>query len=76
VCSSDLVSYPESEIFKVIDLGKNIRRYSPIRIVIDEAIDRNNEKLMYMTREIEEYILNECKKLFDSSKNKNKGNKK
>jgi hypothetical protein len=57
------VSYPETERFKVIDLGENIRQYSPIRIVIDEAIDRNNERLMYMTNEIENYVLDVCKKI-------------
>lgn len=57
------VSYDESDIFKVVDLGKNERQYAPIRIVMDEAIDRNNERLMYMTDEIEKYILDVCKKL-------------
>jgi hypothetical protein len=59
------VSYPESDIFKVVDLGDKLRQYSPIRIVIDEAIDRNNENLMYMTKEIENYTLNICKKLIN-----------
>lgn len=59
------VSYTESDIFKVVDLGDKLRQYAPIRIVIDEAIDRNNENLMYMTKEIENYILNICKKLIN-----------
>jgi hypothetical protein len=59
------VSYPESDIFKVVDLGDKLRQYSPIRIVIDEAIDRTNESLMYMTKEIENYTLNICKKLIN-----------
>jgi ADP-heptose:LPS heptosyltransferase len=59
------VSYPESDIFKVIDLGDKLRQYSPIRIVVDEAIDRTNESLMYMTKEIENYTLNICKKLIN-----------
>lgn len=59
------VSYPESDIFKVVDLGDKLRQYAPIRIVIDEAIDRTNESLMYMTKEIENYTLNICKKLIN-----------
>jgi hypothetical protein len=59
------VSYPESDIFKVVDLGDKLRQYSPIRIVIDEAIDRTNESLMYMTKEIENYTLAICKKLIN-----------
>lgn len=51
------VSYPESDIFKVVDLGEDQRRYSPIRIVMDESIDRHNEKLMWMTEDIEKYLL-------------------
>lgn len=62
------VSYPESEIFKIVDLGKNERQYSPIRIVMDEAIDRNNERLMYMTDDIEKYIIDVCKKLIKIQK--------
>lgn len=57
------VSYPDSEIFKVIDLGAQQRQYAPIRIVMDEAIDRNNERLMFMTDDIEKYILDTVKTL-------------
>lgn len=65
------VSYPESNIFKVMDLGDKLRQYSPIRIVIDESIDRNNENLMFMTKEIENYLMDTCKKL-TTTLNKNK----
>jgi len=69
-------SYPESDIFKVVDLGEGQRQYSPIRIVIDEAADRNNEKLMYLTEDLENYIIDECKKIIktplESSKKDNK----
>ena len=51
------VSYPESDTFKIIDLGETERRYSPIRITVDEAVDRNNERLMFMTDEIEEFLM-------------------
>jgi ADP-heptose:LPS heptosyltransferase len=64
------VSYPETERFKVVDLGENIRQYSPIRIVMDEAIDRNNERLMYMTNDIEDYIIDVCKKLTKNTNSK------
>lgn len=64
------VSYPESETFKVVDLGEGVRQYSPIRIVMDEAIDRNNERLMYMTPDIETYVLDVCKKLIKHTNTK------
>lgn len=40
------VSYKENSKYKIIDLGKNKRRYSPIRIGYDQSIERNNENLM------------------------------
>lgn len=69
------VSYPESEIFKIVDLGSHQRQYAPIRIVMDEAVDRNNERLMYMTEDIEKYILDSCKNLINKKilPKKNKG---
>jgi len=52
------VSYPNAEHFKVFDYGKDKRRYSPIRITKDDAIDRNNERLMQMTSEQEKEFVN------------------
>jgi hypothetical protein len=66
------VSYQESKIFKVLDLGEGLRQYSPIRIVIDEAADRSNERLMLMTPELEDYLIDEAKKLMYTKENKTK----
>lgn len=57
------VSYSETDIFKIMDLGEGVRQYSPIRIVIDEAVDRANERLMFMTPELEDYLIDAAKKL-------------
>jgi hypothetical protein len=57
------VSYPETEFFKIMDLGENQRKYAPIRITIDESVDRNNERLMYMTEEIENFLIDLAKKI-------------
>lgn len=51
------VSYPNTENVNVLDIGQKERRYSPIRITIDEEVDRQNENLMSMTPEIRDYIL-------------------
>lgn len=40
------VSYPESENFTVIDLGKSKRKYMPLRITQDYVVERVNEDLM------------------------------
>ena len=62
------VSYPETDRFKVIDLGEGGRQYSPIRIVQDESVDRANERLMYMTPEIEDFVIEETKNLYKTTK--------
>lgn len=46
------ITYPECAEFDVLDMGELHREYSPIRIAIDERIDRNNESLMSMTDDI------------------------
>lgn len=50
------VSYPGADKFEVHDMGGDRRRYSPIRITIDEVADRTNEGIMLMNDQIENYI--------------------
>jgi len=50
-------TYPEKEGVTVVDLGQNDRQYDPIRITFDERISRVNENLMFMTPEIEDYVI-------------------
>lgn len=52
------VSFPECEFFNILDMGEEIREYSPIRITMDERIDRKHENIMTMTPEIVEYLIN------------------
>lgn len=51
------VSYPNSKLLEVLDMGEFGREYSPIRITIDERIDRKNESLMSMDEEIINVII-------------------
>jgi hypothetical protein len=51
------VSYPDCEYFNILDMGEELREYSPIRITMDERIDRRHEGLMSMTPEIVEYVI-------------------
>lgn len=50
------VTYPDCDYFTILDLGQANRKYSPIRIVMDEGIDRHNETLMSMDDPITEYV--------------------
>jgi hypothetical protein len=43
------ISYPNEKNFYVIDNAKNKRKYSPIRMALDESRDRNNEDLMVLS---------------------------
>lgn len=51
------VSYPDYERFDVMDMGGDIRRYSPIRITMDEVADRGNDGIMVMNDKIEDAIV-------------------
>ncbi len=42
------ISYPDAKNFHIVDNGKEKRKYSPIRITMDECCDRNNEELMLL----------------------------
>ena len=52
------VSYPKEKTFNILDLGEFQREYSPIRITMDERIDRKHETIMAMTPEIQDYTIN------------------
>ncbi len=51
------VSYPNYDKFDVLDMGGDVRKYSPIRITIDEVADRTNEGIMQMNSAIEDKIV-------------------
>lgn len=51
------VSYPDYEKFDVLDMGGSVRKYSPIRITMDEVADRGNDGIMNMNEAIEKAIV-------------------
>jgi hypothetical protein len=52
------VSYPDSDGVDILDMGEVDREYSPIRITMDERVDRKNEKLMTMNDDITTLVVN------------------
>jgi ADP-heptose:LPS heptosyltransferase len=50
------ISYPNNEKFDILDMGEDRRKYSPIRVTVDEVADRTNEGIMIMNDKIEEVI--------------------
>ena len=52
------VSYPNDSNMNILDFGEDERQYSPIRITMDEAVDRHHETIMTMTDAIQDYVVN------------------
>jgi hypothetical protein len=57
------VSYPDHNKFDILDMGEGLRKYSPIRLVPDEVIDRNNDGIMSMNDKIEDVIVESVNKM-------------
>lgn len=51
------VSYPNTTGINVLDFGEELREYSPIRITMDERVDRAHEGLMSMTPAIQDFVI-------------------
>jgi len=45
------ITYQDEKNFNIIDCGKDKRRYIPMRITMDDSIDRNNEALMVLSED-------------------------
>lgn len=61
------ISYPECKDFDIIDAGVDRRKYSPIRIAMDEAVDRYNDEAMELTPEMIKEIISTVKKRLGKS---------
>lgn len=55
------ISYPDNTNFTIIDNGKGLREYSPIRITQDIFTDRANESLMLLSQDTKDLIVNTVK---------------
>jgi hypothetical protein len=65
-------SFPDAENIDIIDLGKDERVYSPIRITSDEMSDRLNEGIMAMDEQAEERVIKSVQRMLKQSKNTQK----
>lgn len=64
------ISYPDEKAFDIIDLGKENRTYSPIRVSMDDGRDRQNDNTMDMSpSQLKEIISKVKKRLGPSTKN-------
>lgn len=65
-------SFPDAENIDIIDLGKDDRVYSPIRITSDEFSDRINEGIMAMDEQTEDRVVKSVQRMLKQSKNTQK----
>lgn len=61
------ISYPECKDFDVIDVGLDRRKYSPIRLTMDETVDRYNDQAMELSRDQEKEIVASVRKRMGKS---------
>jgi ADP-heptose:LPS heptosyltransferase len=61
------ISYPNSKDFDIIDAGVDRRKYSPIRISMDEEVDRYNDEAMELNREKIQEVVSSVKKRMGKS---------
>tara|TARA_B110000977_G_C11090784_1_gene496788 strand:- start:9264 stop:10328 length:1065 start_codon:yes stop_codon:yes gene_type:complete len=61
------ISYPNDKDFDIIDIGAGKRVYSPIRISIDEELDRLNDETMEMTNDQIMEVVNSVRKRLGKS---------
>jgi hypothetical protein len=61
------ISYPDCPNFDIIDVGKETRVYSPIRITMEDELDRINDETMELTKPQIQQILTSVKKRLGKS---------
>lgn len=61
------ISYPDCKDFDIIDLGEGKRKYSPIRISMEDHIERANDEIMEMTKDQLQQIVQSARKRLGKS---------
>ena len=56
------ISYPNSPDFDIIDLGEGKRKFSPIRLTMEDSIERFNDEVMELTDESFKKIITSARK--------------
>ena len=56
------ISYPGHKEFDIIDVGDGRREYAPIRITMDERVDRFNDEAMELSKKQVDQIVASCRK--------------
>ena len=62
------ISYPGHKNFDIIDAGNGRREYAPIRITMDERVDRFNDQAMELSKDQIKQVVDSCKKRLGKSR--------
>jgi len=62
------ISYPGHKDFDIFDVGNGRREYAPIRITMDERVDRFNDEAMELSKKQIDEVVASCKKRLGKSK--------
>jgi hypothetical protein len=68
------ISYPNDDYFDIIDVGKDKRVYSPIRLTAEEEQDRLNDEVMELDKNQLKQILTSVRKKLGNPKKQKKQN--
>lgn len=61
------ITYPDCKDFDIIDLGEGKRKYSPIRISMEDHVERANDEIMEMSKEQTQQVIQSAKKRLGKS---------
>lgn len=56
------ISYPSSDTFDIIDIGEGKRVYDPIRLTMEDEVNRANDAVMDMNKEQTQAVLHSVRK--------------
>jgi hypothetical protein len=61
------ITYPDCKDFDIVDLGEGKRKYSPIRISMEDHIERANDEIMEMNKDHVQQVIQSAKKRLGKS---------
>jgi len=61
------ISYPDCKDFDIVDAGLDRRKYSPIRLTMDEVVDRYNDQAMELSKDQEKQVIASVRKRLGKS---------
>ena len=64
------ISYPGDSTFDIIDVGEDVRTFSPIRLTMEDYQDMMNDECMDMSKELFDKVISSCRKRLGKPKSR------